>query len=326
MSLNLPDEGPDVIYSSIDTRKQIVSIVNSTWDTGIAVGMEVLPSTIAPNSTTYHTDTRLATIRHVKNTPILFVWMKVADARLFTTPKSAAYAVGFFIPSDAPFHVADLAFLLLRFQDFHIRDSDYERFNIVSLSYHIGIGGSYGLLLYDNNLRHAFRKARTNARRDPAKYQSSEFGHPISTWPLDNESATVGTAQNAIGASVKLHSTSQSPTPLNFDVPPCSSCTVIIKLFFSAHKFLRSLFHEEGPVLLDKDPNNNLETVPASINNPVQQHRGSPHIAIPIPANHTDLLFEFEFDPYSVSDDGGSKDDDDDNIPPLENPITGSLH
>ncbi|KAJ7202741.1 hypothetical protein C8J57DRAFT_1260088 [Mycena rebaudengoi] len=279
MSLNLPDEGPDVIYSSTDT-------FNSTWDTGIAVGMEVLPSTIA-----------------------------VADARLFTTPKSAAYAVGFFIPSDAPFHVADLAFLLLRFQDFHIRDSDYERFNIVSLSYHIGIGGSYGLLLYDNNLRHAFRKARTNARRDPAKYQSSEFGHPISTWPLDNESATVGTAQNAIGASVKLHSTSQSPPPLNFDVPPCSSCM-----------FLRSLFHEEGPVLLDKDPNNNLETVPASINNPVQQHRGSPHIAIPIPANHTDLLFEFEFDPYSVSDDGGSKDDDDDNIPPLENPITGSLH
>ncbi|KAJ7200396.1 hypothetical protein GGX14DRAFT_321368, partial [Mycena pura] len=185
---NLPEEGPDVIHSSADTRDQILALVNSTWDTGIAIGMQNLPSIIAPGSTIYCTDAKLATVRHVKNTAVLFIWMKISDAQLFTVPKSARYAVAFFVPSEAPFHVADLAFLLLRFQDFYIRDSDYERFNLISLSYHLGVGGTHGLLLYDNNLCHAFKKARKNARQNPAKYRSVQFGYPISTWPPENES------------------------------------------------------------------------------------------------------------------------------------------
>ncbi|KAJ7815090.1 hypothetical protein B0H14DRAFT_3476497 [Mycena olivaceomarginata] len=127
-------EGPDVLHSTPDTRKNIVSIVNSMWDTGIAAGMETI---IAPNSTVYCTDCRLATVHHAKNISILFIWMKAVDIISSNRPKSAWYVVGFFIASDSPFRVTDLAFVLLRFQDLHIRDCDYQRFNLISLSYHI---------------------------------------------------------------------------------------------------------------------------------------------------------------------------------------------
>ena len=182
------------------------------WDTGIAAGMETLPSIIAvsipftvrtiiliyqkPNSTVYRTDRLLATIRHAKDISILFIWMKAADIMLSNNPKYARYAVGFFIPSDTPFQVTDLAFMLLRFQDLYIRDSDYQRFNLISLSYHISIGGTYGLLLYDKNLSHAYRKAVHLGRQNPAEFKSSHFGHPISTWPPDSESAAVKTDKN----------------------------------------------------------------------------------------------------------------------------------
>ncbi|KAJ7934419.1 hypothetical protein B0H13DRAFT_1478022, partial [Mycena leptocephala] len=155
-------------------------------DSGIAAGMETLPSVIAPNSTVYRTNCVLATIRHAKNISILFVWMKALDIMVSNNRKSARYAVEFFIPSDTPFQVTDLAYMLLRFQDLHIRDCDYQRFNLISRSYHIGVGGTSGLLLYDNNLSHAYRKATHLAREDPAKFKSSRFGHPISTWPPDS--------------------------------------------------------------------------------------------------------------------------------------------
>ncbi|KAJ7853943.1 hypothetical protein B0H14DRAFT_2342990, partial [Mycena olivaceomarginata] len=143
--LNAPEEGPDVVHLTADVRKNIIAIVNCTWDTGIAVGMETLPSIIASNSTLYCTDCGLSTVRHAKNTPILFIWMKTSDIMLSNCPKFARYAVAFFIPSDAPFHVTDLAFMLLRFQDFHIRDCNYHRFDLISISYQIDGGGSYAL-------------------------------------------------------------------------------------------------------------------------------------------------------------------------------------
>ncbi|KAJ7094936.1 hypothetical protein C8R44DRAFT_560139, partial [Mycena epipterygia] len=136
-----------------------------------------------PNSTAYLTDHRFATIRRVKNTRILFIWMQAMDIMKSNNPKFARYAVAFFISSESPFHVSDLAFMLLRFQDFHIRDCDYHRFQLISLSYHLALRGTYGLLLFDQNLCHAYRKARHRAGQNPSKFKSSRFGHPISTWP-----------------------------------------------------------------------------------------------------------------------------------------------
>ncbi|KAJ7810348.1 hypothetical protein B0H14DRAFT_2201055, partial [Mycena olivaceomarginata] len=140
-------------------RKNIVSAVNSTRDTGIAVGMQNLPSVIAPNSSVYRTDCHLTAIRHAKAVPVLFVWMKAVEIMGSNNPPFARYAAGFFIPGEQPFQVTDLAYMLLRFQDFHIRDCDYTRFNLISLSYRIGVNGVYGLLLYDRDLASAFRKA-----------------------------------------------------------------------------------------------------------------------------------------------------------------------
>ncbi|KAJ7923940.1 hypothetical protein B0H13DRAFT_1525962, partial [Mycena leptocephala] len=161
----------------------MIQIINSTWNNGIAVGMESLPPLIAPNSSLYRTDHRLETIRHAKSTSILFVWMKAVDIMRYNNPVHVRYAVAFFIPSEKPFHVADLAFMLLRFQDFHVRDCDYRTFNLISLSYHIGPNGTHGLLLYDKDLRHAFQKAVHQARDNPSKHKSAQYGHPISTWP-----------------------------------------------------------------------------------------------------------------------------------------------
>ncbi|KAJ7620029.1 hypothetical protein B0H17DRAFT_1024994 [Mycena rosella] len=176
-------EGPEVIHSDGDVRNMILQVVNSTWDTGIATGMETLPSIIAPNSAVYRTDRQLATIRHAKNAATLFIWMRAVDIMGQNNPRSARYAVAFFIRSNSPFHVTDLAFMLLRFQDFHVRDCDYQKFKLVSLSYHIDIGGIHGLLLFDGDLRHAYHKAEHRARQNPSKFKSSQFGHPISTWP-----------------------------------------------------------------------------------------------------------------------------------------------
>ncbi|KAJ6549758.1 hypothetical protein B0H19DRAFT_937834 [Mycena capillaripes] len=192
----MPQTGPNVVHSTADVRKEIISIVNATWDTGIPLGMNNLPSIIAPNSTVYRTDCALATIRHAKATPVLFVWMKISEIMPMHAPKSARYAVAFFLPSEAPFHIVDLAWMLLRFQDFHIRECDYHRFNLISLAYHIHGGGTYGLLLYDKHLRHAYQKALHLARSTPSRFKSSEFGHPISTWPPNSDSAATRTTQN----------------------------------------------------------------------------------------------------------------------------------
>ncbi|KAF8180461.1 hypothetical protein K438DRAFT_1536815, partial [Mycena galopus ATCC 62051] len=150
---------PNVVHSTEEIRASILGIVNSTWDNGIAPGMEVLPSLIAPNSSVYRTNYTLANVRHVKNTRILFVWMKASEIMASNNPTNARYAVGFAIHSEAPFHVMDLAYMLLRFQDYHIRDCDYRTFNLISLSYHITSAITYGLLLYDKHLAHAHRKA-----------------------------------------------------------------------------------------------------------------------------------------------------------------------
>lgn len=121
--------------------------------------------------------------------------MKAVDIMGANNPKQARYAVGFAIPSQGPFHVVDLAFMLLRFQDFHIRDADYHTFKLISLSYHIAPEGTHGLLLYDKNLCYAYRKALHRAREDPSVYKSSQYGHPISTWPPELDSPVVRTPE-----------------------------------------------------------------------------------------------------------------------------------
>ncbi|KAJ6625725.1 hypothetical protein B0H10DRAFT_1731519, partial [Mycena sp. CBHHK59/15] len=140
-----------------------------------------------PNSSVYRTDRSLATVRHVINTPILLIWMRAIDI-IETNLKRSKYAVAFFIPSVDGFHIVDLAFLLLRFQDFYIRDCDYHRFDMTSLSYQIEPHGTFGLLLYDQRLRHAYHKAKQLARQNPSKFRSAQFGHPVSIWPPDSES------------------------------------------------------------------------------------------------------------------------------------------
>ncbi|KAF8187304.1 hypothetical protein K438DRAFT_1764923 [Mycena galopus ATCC 62051] len=88
-SLDAPEEGPNVVHSTEEIRASILGIVNSTWDNGIAPGMEVLPSLIAPNSSVYRTNYTLANVRHVKNTRILFVWMKVSEIMASNNPTNA---------------------------------------------------------------------------------------------------------------------------------------------------------------------------------------------------------------------------------------------
>jgi hypothetical protein len=157
-----------------------------------------------PNSTVYRTDCHLTTVRHANDISILFFWMKAIDIVASNRPKSARYAVGFFIASDSPFKVTDPTYMLLRFQDLHIRDFDYQRFNLISLSYHICVDGTGGLLLYDNNSSHAYQKALHLARQNPGKFKSPRFGHLISTWPPDSESVAVKTNRNISELVIKI--------------------------------------------------------------------------------------------------------------------------
>ncbi|KAJ6552783.1 hypothetical protein B0H19DRAFT_1263229 [Mycena capillaripes] len=73
-ALGKSEEGPDVTHSTPDVRKNIVSIVDSMWDMGIAAGMELCPPSLClPHRYV------LATIRLAKNISILFIWMKAAS-------------------------------------------------------------------------------------------------------------------------------------------------------------------------------------------------------------------------------------------------------
>ncbi|KAJ7095527.1 hypothetical protein C8R44DRAFT_550074, partial [Mycena epipterygia] len=141
-----------------NTRTQILHIVNSVWDNGLFITFGLLPSVITPDSSVYRTDRCLKTIRHAKASQILFVWMK-ASALLTCSIPNAAYAVAFYVPSANPFQVLDFSYVLLRFMDKYIRSGNYDRFNLVSLSYKLGPFGTMGVLFFDGGLRTAYRNA-----------------------------------------------------------------------------------------------------------------------------------------------------------------------
>lgn len=92
--------------------------------------------------------------------------------------KGAVFAVAFAIRSAPTFHLLDLSWLLLRFQDRYIREGDYNRFNLLNLSYRIGIRGTYGLLIYDSGLQGVYEKLA-------AEHLSLLHGVPVSSWPDD---------------------------------------------------------------------------------------------------------------------------------------------
>lgn len=105
-----------------------------------------------------------------------------ASALLPRPIPNVSYAVAFFIPSATPFQVLDLSYVLLRFMDRYIRDGDYTRFNLLSLTYKLGPTGSLGVLLFDRHLRTAYRQTRLKARSSTDRFVR-RFEWPISTWP-----------------------------------------------------------------------------------------------------------------------------------------------
>jgi hypothetical protein len=95
------------------------------------------------------------------------------------------YAVAFFTPGSAPFQCVDMSYILLRFMDKYIRSGNYNRFNLVSLSYKLGPSGTFGVLLFDERLRTAYHQARVRARASQNSFRR-QYDHPISTWPSNS--------------------------------------------------------------------------------------------------------------------------------------------
>jgi hypothetical protein len=139
-------------------------------------------NTQQPHSNVYRTDRCLETIRHVKKAPVLFVWMKASDLLLQFSCPNAVYAVAFLVPASTPFQCLDLSYVLLRFMDRYIRSGNYNRFNLISLSYSLGPSGSFGVLLFDNRLRTAYHQARLRARTSQNAFRR-RYDHPITTSP-----------------------------------------------------------------------------------------------------------------------------------------------
>ncbi|KAJ7794544.1 hypothetical protein B0H13DRAFT_1675363, partial [Mycena leptocephala] len=110
----------------------------------------------------------------------LFVWIKTSDLLQFSVP-NAVYAVAFFVPGSAPFQCLNLSYVLLRFMDRYIRSGNYNRFNLISLSYRFGHSGSFCVLLFDNRLSTAYQKARLKSRISQNEFRC-RYDHPITTW------------------------------------------------------------------------------------------------------------------------------------------------
>jgi hypothetical protein len=129
----------------------------------------------------YRTDRCLETIRHVKATRVLFLWMQVSRLDLQHIP-DAKYAVAFNIQSTRTFEALDLAYVLLRFMDKYIRDGDYDRFSLLGVHYKLGPLGSFGLLIFDHHLRSAYHQICIKSRLYSSNY-SPKYNLPLSTWP-----------------------------------------------------------------------------------------------------------------------------------------------
>ncbi|KAF8125551.1 hypothetical protein K438DRAFT_1648488, partial [Mycena galopus ATCC 62051] len=160
-----------------------------------------------PTPVHYRTDRTLETIRRAKKAVVLFIWVTVSDLLPQISCPNAAYTVAFFSPSSAPFQCVDMSYILLRFMDKYIRGGNYQRFNLVSLSYKLGPTGSFGILVFDNGLRTAYQQARLRARASH-NYFRRQFLHPISTWASNStrlKRSDVVTALMENARWVKMH-------------------------------------------------------------------------------------------------------------------------
>ncbi|KAK7015774.1 hypothetical protein R3P38DRAFT_2543487, partial [Favolaschia claudopus] len=168
-----------VVYADNHKAAQIVAILNAVWDDGLFITFGLLPGLITSQSDHYRTDRSLETIRHAKKAQVLFIWMTADSILGECSIPNAAYAVLFFVPGSDPFQSVDLSYILLKFLDKYIRDGDYNRFNIVSLSYQLASDGSFGVLFCDRRLRTVYQQARIRARASHDAFRRT-FHHPIS--------------------------------------------------------------------------------------------------------------------------------------------------
>jgi hypothetical protein len=111
--------------------------------------------------------------------------MRVSYQLLQFSFPNAVYAVAFFTSGSTPFQCVDMSYILLRFMDKYIWGGNYNRFNLVSLSYKLGPSGTFDVLLFDERLRTAYHQARVRARASQNSFRR-QYDHPISTWPSNS--------------------------------------------------------------------------------------------------------------------------------------------
>jgi len=94
-------------------------------------------------------------VNHATNAPSFCLFFR-SDTFLPFAFTKARFAVTFSIASGQYQASFDLSFFLLRFLDYHIRESDYSRFHMLALSYEVHPTRSYGVMIFDHNFAPAF--------------------------------------------------------------------------------------------------------------------------------------------------------------------------
>ncbi|KAJ7433360.1 hypothetical protein FB451DRAFT_989602, partial [Mycena latifolia] len=134
---------PDAAFESA------LAIINSVWDTRMYEALQNLLLLLISNPNNfYRSDCSLQSVIHVKSISVLFLYLTVPALIPYHIDDNA-YAVPFFIPSHHSFQALELAYLLIRFMDKYIRDSDYTRFQIISFTFILDREGTYGVLILD---------------------------------------------------------------------------------------------------------------------------------------------------------------------------------
>ncbi|KAJ7062638.1 hypothetical protein C8F01DRAFT_1251448 [Mycena amicta] len=110
--LDVLPAGPMVAHAGEAQRIAIIDAVNRTWDDGISFAMHTIPPLIAVGTQVYFKEPTALALRHVKTTPVLFVWLKASEVITFTS--DAVFAVAFAIASSPKYHLLDLAWVLAR--------------------------------------------------------------------------------------------------------------------------------------------------------------------------------------------------------------------
>ncbi|TEB38500.1 hypothetical protein FA13DRAFT_1786264 [Coprinellus micaceus] len=174
---------PSVELASPQKRDSIINIVNVAWDLSILALLEGLSRVITPLSSVYCDSANHIVKNHLlHSTRYTFIWMPATHFFGAASNCGASYAVVFNIATQLEYTSLALSYFLLRFAETYTPLNDYRRFKLINLAYKFSNGGVTGVLLFDCDIRHAYRATEKTASSNLDAHHALWQTFPVCIW------------------------------------------------------------------------------------------------------------------------------------------------